>query len=45
MSFQKTLFLIFIVNIFLTANVNAGDFDWLEKLSIEAKADGSGFRT
>ena len=43
MSFRKLLLLNFII--FFSLNVNAGDFDWLEKLSIEAKSDGSGFIT
>lgn len=45
MTFRKLLLLTFIIFISITVKVNAGDFDWLENLSIEAKADGSGFRT
>ena len=45
MFFRKKLFLIFIFPFFIVSNVIAGDFDWLERLSIEAKADGSGFKT
>ncbi len=43
MSFRKSLLFGFIL--FISFNVNAGDFSWLEQLSIEARADGSGFRT
>lgn len=45
MSFRKSILLGFIVFISLNIEVNAGDFGWLEQLSIEAKSDGSGFRT
>ena len=45
MSFQKSLLLGFIIFISFNVKVNAGDFGWLEQLSIEARADGSGFRT
>jgi hypothetical protein len=44
-SFRKSILLGFIVFISLNIEVNAGDFGWLEQLSIEAKSDGSGFRT
>ncbi len=45
MSFQKSLLLGFIIFISFNVKVNAGDFGWLEQLSIETRADGSGFRT
>ena len=45
MSFRKSLLLGFIIFISFNFNVNAGDFGWLEQLSIEARSDGSGFRT
>lgn len=45
MSFYKIFsFILFFQFAFITP-AQAGDFDWLENLSIEAKADGSGFRT
>ena len=45
MSFQKSLLLGFIIFISFNVKVNAGDFGWLEQLSVEARSDGSGFRT
>ncbi len=44
MSFRKSLLLGFILFISFNIKVNAGDFGWLEQLSIEARSDGSGFR-
>ncbi len=45
MSFRKSLLFGFILFLSFNVKVNAGDFGWLEQLSIEARADGSGFRT
>ena len=45
MLYARTLTFIIFTHLFLTANVYAGDFDWVESLSIEANSDGSGFRT
>ena len=45
MHLQK-FFLFVLLTLFSFINiVQAGDFDWLEKLSIEARADGSGIKT
>lgn len=46
MKSHKILWVILIVcSIFLSVNIaGAGDFDWLENLSIQAQADPSGFK-
>lgn len=45
MSFYKIFSFILFFQFAFIIPAQAGDFDWLENLSIEAKADGSGFRT
>lgn len=46
MKSQKTLLIVLVIcSIFLSVNIaGAGDFDWLENLSIQAQADPSGFK-
>jgi hypothetical protein len=44
MSLNKTLIYTLFLLFSVSSVVYAGDFDWLENISIEAKADASGFR-
>ena len=45
MLYYKKIIYMALLQFCLIVPVQAGDFDWLESLSIEAKADGSGFKT
>lgn len=45
MHLQKKFFFVLFILFSFISTVQAGDFDWLEKLSIEARADGSGIKT
>lgn len=45
MFLQKKYSFLFLFLFSLFNVAQAGDFDWLEKLSIEARADGSGIKT
>ncbi len=40
----KLIFITLVIQFLVVVNAHAGDFAWLDKLSIEARADASGFK-
>ena len=42
---SHSLYIILVLQLFLTSTVYAGEFSWLKELDIRAQADSSGFRT